>query len=198
MLTIVFLSAVVAFAAAYLVYGRFLARFFGIDNTRPTPAHTDYDGVDRVPANRAVLLGHHFSSIAGAGPIVGPIIAATAFGWLPALVWIVAGSILIGGVHDFATLFVSIRHRARSIAEIAREYMSPLAYKLFLSFIWLTLVYVLIVFTDLTSATFAMDGGVAVSSIIFISLAIGFGLCVYRLRLTVLAASLVFVPATDR
>ena len=194
MLTVVFLSAVVAFAAAYLVYGRFLARFFGIDNTRPTPAHTDYDGVDRVPANRAVLLGHHFSSIAGAGPIVGPLIAATAFGWLPALVWIVAGSILIGGVHDFATLFVSIRHRARSIAEIAREYMSPLAYKLFLSFIWLTLVYVLIVFTDLTSATFAMDGGVAVSSIIFIALAIGFGLCVYRLRLTVLAASLVFVP----
>lgn len=194
MLTVVFVSAVIAFAAAYIVYGRFLARFFGIDNGRPTPSHTDYDGVDRVPANRAVLLGHHFSSIAGAGPIVGPIIAGVAFGWLPALIWVVAGSILIGGVHDFATLFVSIRHRARSIAEIAREYMSPLAYKLFLSFIWLTLVYVLIVFTDLTAATFAMDGGVAVSSIIFIALAIGFGACIYRLRLTVLFSSLVFVP----
>ena len=194
MLTVIFLFAVIAFAAAYIIYGRFLTRFFGIDNSRPTPAHTDYDGVDRVPAHRAVLFGHHFSSIAGAGPIVGPIIASVAFGWLPALLWIVAGSILIGGVHDFATLVVSIRHRARSIAEIAREYMSPLAYKLFLSFIWLTLVYVLIVFTDLTATTFAMDGGVAVSSLIFIALAVGFGLCVYRLRLTVMFSSLVFVP----
>jgi carbon starvation protein len=147
-----------------------------------------------VPAHRAVLLGHHFSSIAGAGPIVGPIIAAIAFGWLPALLWVVAGAILIGGVHDFATLIASVRHRARSIAEITREYMPPVTYKLFLAFIWLSLVYVLTVFTDLTAATFTMDGGVACSSIIFIALAIGFGLCVYRVRITVPFASSIFVP----
>ncbi len=194
MLTVVFLFAVGAFAAAYLVYGRFLARFFGIDNMRPTPAHTDYDGVDRVPANRAVLLGHHFSSIAGAGPIVGPVIAAVAFGWLPVFIWIVAGSILIGGVHDFGTLFVSIRHRARSIAEIARQEMSPFSYRLFLGFIWLTLVYILIVFLDLTSATFAMDGAAATASMLFIVLAVAFGFFVYRLRLSVGFASAIFVP----
>jgi carbon starvation protein len=194
MLTVVFLISLIAFAAAYVVYGGYLVRFFGVDDARPTPSHAEYDGVDRVPANRAVLLGHHFSSIAGAGPIVGPIIAGAAFGWLPALLWVVAGSILVGGVHDFAALFVSIRHRARSIAGIAECYMSPLAYKLFLSFIWLTLVYVLIVFTDLTAAAYASDGGVASSSLIFIALAIGFGLCVYRARLTVAFSSILFVP----
>jgi carbon starvation protein len=194
MLTVIFLFAVTAFAAAYLIYGRFLTRFFDIDNARPTPAHTEYDGVDRVPANPAILLGHHFSSIAGAGPIIGPVLAALAFGWLPVLLWVVAGSILIGGVHDFATLVVSIRHRARSIAEIARQEMSPLSYRLFLSFIWLTLVYILIVFLDLTAATFVMDGAVATASMLFIVLAVAFGLCVYHLGLTVGFASAIFVP----
>lgn len=194
MLTVIFLLAVGAFATAYIVYGRFLAGFFGVDDARPTPAHADYDGVDRVPAHPAVLLGHHFSSIAGAGPIIGPVIAAAAFGWLPVFVWIVAGSILIGGVHDFGTLFVSIRHRARSIAEIARQEMSSFSYRLFLAFIWLTLVYILIVFLDLTAVTFAMDGAVATASVTFIALAVGFGLCVYRLRLSVGFASAIFVP----
>lgn len=194
MLTTIFLAALAAFAAAYIFYGRFLERRFSLDNDRKTPSHTDCDGVDRVPASRMVLLGHHFSSIAGAGPIVGPIIASLAFGWLPALLWIVVGSIFIGGVHDFSSLVASIRHRARSIAEISREYMSPLAYKLLLLFIWLSLIYVLIVFTDLTAGTFAMDGGVATSSLIFMALAMGFGLAVYRFKVSLLWASLLFVP----
>ncbi len=193
MLTIVFLAAAALFVVAYRFYGRFLERKLGLDSDRPTPSHTDYDGVDRVPARREVLLGHHFSSIAGAGPIVGPIIAA-AFGWMPVLFWIVIGSIFIGGVHDFSSLAASVRHRARSVAEIAREHMSPLAYRLFLAFIWLALVYVLVVFTDLTAGTFTADGGVASSSLIFIVLAVGFGVSVYRLKVPVLYASLVFVP----
>jgi len=184
----------VLFAAAYIWYGKFLEKRYDIDNNRPTPGHTDYDGVDRVPAPRAVLLGHHFSSIAGAGPIVGPIIAALAFGWLPALLWVVLGSIFIGGVHDFSALIASVRHKARSIAEIAREYMSPLAYKLLLLFIWFALVYLLTVFMDLTSSTFVQDGGVAASAILFMILAIGFGIFVYRLKVRVLWASLIFVP----
>ncbi len=194
MLFVLLLTAAFLFVIAYWLYGRFLVRRFDVDDRRSTPSHTDYDGVDRVPANKAILLGHHFSSIAGAGPIVGPIIAAVAFGWLPVLVWVVLGAIFIGGVHDFSALIASIRHKARSIAEIAREYMSPLAYKLLLAFIWLTLVYILTVFTDLTANTFVQDGGVATASFIFITLAIGFGLFVYRWKVPVLWSSLLFVP----
>lgn len=194
MLVIISVLAMGAFIAAYVFYGRFLTRRFVVDKANPTPSHTDYDGVDRVPAHCSVLMGHHFSSIAGAGPIVGPIIAALAFGWLPALLWIVLGAIFIGGVHDFSALIASIRHKARSIAEIAKEYMSPFAYRLLLLFIWLSLVYVLIVFTDLTSSTFVQDGGVATSSILFMVLAVLFGIFVYRLKVSVLKASLIFVP----
>ncbi len=194
MLVTILLAATAAYGAAYYLYGRFLSKRYELDDTRPTPSHTDYDGIDRVPAHKAVLFGHHFSSIAGAGPIVGPIIAATAFGWAPVLVWVILGAIFIGGVHDFSALVASVRHRGRSIAEIAKEHMSPLAYKLFLVFIWLSLIYVLTVFTDLTASTFVEDGGVATSSILFIALAIGFGIFVYRLKLPVLWSSLVFVP----
>jgi carbon starvation protein len=194
MLLTILIAALLLFALAFRFYGAFLDRQFSIDDATPTPSHADYDGIDRVPAPKQVLLGHHFSSIAGAGPIVGPIIAAVAFGWLPALLWVVLGSILIGGVHDYASLVASIRHKARSIAEIACEYMTPLSYKLFLAFIWLTLVYVLTVFTDLTATTFVEDGGVATSSILFMALAISFGFVLYRIKLSLLASSLIFVP----
>jgi carbon starvation protein len=195
MLPLLFITSLLLFALAFRFYGRWLERRFEVDDRHPTPAHTDSDGVDRVPAPSPVLLGHHFSSIAGAGPIVGPIIAATAFGWLPALLWVVIGAVFIGGVHDYAALMASIRHKARSVAEIAREYMSPLAYRLMLVFIWLSLVYVLVVFTDLTAETFVESGPVSTASSIYLLLAIGFGLCLYKLKLRVWTASLIFVPA---
>ena len=197
MLSLILVISAIFFVLAYFLYGRFLHRRYEIDDSRETPSHTDFDGVDRVPAHRAVLLGHHFSSIAGAGPVVGPIIAASMFGWLPVLLWVLVGAIFIGGVHDFSALIASIRHKARSIAEIAKEYMSPLAYRLLLAFIWLSLVYVLTVFTDLTATTFVAEdigGGVATSSIMFMALALGFGVFVYRLKLSVLKSSLIFVP----
>jgi len=194
MLAIIFVITIVLFIAAYFSYGRFLERRLGVENARPTPSHTGYDGIDWVPAHPMVLFGHHFSSIAGAGPIVGPIIASLAFGWLPALCWVVIGAIFIGGVQDFSVLIASIRHGGQSLAQIARNLMSPLAFRLLLLFIWLALVYVLTVFTDLTAATFVEDGGVAHSSIAFIFLALGFGLCVYRLKLPIWVSSLVFVP----
>jgi len=194
MLVILIVVAAFFFLLAYYVYGGFLTRHYDIDDANPTPGHTDYDGIDRVPAHKAVLLGHHFSSIAGAAPVVGPIITAAAFGWLPVLLWVILGAIFIGGVHDFSALVASIRHKARSIAEIAKEYMSPLAYRLLLAFIWLALIYVLTVYTDLTATSFVEDGGVATSSILFMFLALGFGLSVYRLKLPVIWSSLVFVP----
>jgi carbon starvation protein len=194
MLVTILLVGAATFLLAYIVYGRFLTKRYEIDDSHPTPSHSDYDGVDRVPAHKAVLLGHHFSSIAGAAPIVGPIVAALAFGWLPVLLWVLLGAIFIGGVHDFSALIASVRHKARSIAEIAKEYMSPLAWKLLLVFIWLALIYVLTVFADLTATTFVENGGVATSSLLFIALAIGFGTSVYRLKLGILRASLMFVP----
>jgi len=194
MLVAILLIAVAGFSLAYVLYGRFLANRYELNDNRPTPSHTDYDGIDRVPAHKAVLLGHHFSSIAGAAPIVGPIIAALAFGWLPVVIWIILGTIFIGGVIDFSALVASIRHNAKSIAEIARKYISPLAYKLLLAFIWLTLVYVLTVFADLTATTFADDGGVASSSLMFIVLAVLFGLALNRMKIPLLWASAIFVP----
>ncbi|MBN2020343.1 MAG: carbon starvation protein A [Sedimentisphaerales bacterium] len=194
MLFIILLVSIAAFIPAYIFYGRFLCRRFEVNDSRATPGHSDYDGIDRVPAQKAVLLGHHFSSIAGAGPIVGPIIATAAYGWLPALAWVILGSIFIGGVHDFSALLASIRHKARSIAEIAKEYMSPLAWKLFLAFAWFSLIYVLTVFLDLTAKTFIESGAVATSSILFIFLAIFFGLSIYRFKLSLLWSSVVFVP----
>lgn len=194
MLWMILSVAMVLFVLGYAIYGRFLVRRYELDDGRATPSHTDYDGIDRVPAQKAVLLGHHFSSIAGAAPIVGPIIGAAAFGWLPTLVWIVCGTILVGGVIDFSALVASVRHNARSIAEIAREYMSPVTYKLLLAFIWLTLVYVLTVFADLTATTFVQDGAVATSSILFIVLAITFGLSINRLKIRLVWSSVAFVP----
>jgi len=193
-LTLIFTIAIVLFAAAYFYYGRLLERWLGVHNARPTPSHTEYDGIDWVPAHPMVLFGHHFSAIAGAGPIVGPIIASLAFGWLPTLLWVLIGAVFIGGVQDFSVLLASIRHGGRSLAQIARNSMSPLAFRLLLLFIWLALIYVLTVFTDLTADTFAEDGGVATSSLAFMALALGFGVAVYRLKKSVLVSSLIFVP----
>lgn len=206
MVALILLVGAAAFALAYRTYAPYLERVFGVERARPTPAHEQYDGLDFVPARRAVLVGHHFSSIAGAGPIVGPVIATLVFGWVPVVLWIVLGSIFVGAVHDFSALVISVKHKARSIAEVARETMSPLAWRLFLVFIWFTLVYVLIVFLDLTATTFAprtaeagsaadrMGGGVATSSLVYIGLAVCTGLLLYRTRLGLARISLVFVP----
>ena len=202
MLGIVFLGGCIALIVAYATFGRFLTRQFNIDEKKATPAVTMADGVDFVVTRRPILFGHHFSSIAGAGPIVGPIIAAGYFGWGPTVAWVLLGAIFIGGVHDFAALVMSVRHRARSVAEICRVYLNPITYRFFLIFIWLALVYVLIVFLDLTALTYApprpemlgQGGVVATASILYIVLAATFGLCMRRFGLSLFKGSLIFVP----
>jgi carbon starvation protein len=194
MLTAIILIGFVLFVLAYRFYGRWLDKQFGMDPARVTPAQKNYDGIDYVPAKTPVLMGHHFSSIAGAGPIVGPIIAVSFFGWLPAVLWIILGSILIGGVHDYSALVVSIRHKAQSIAQVAKRLTSPTANKLYLVFIWLAMVYVLTAFVDLTASSFVADGGVASSSTMYIGLALLLGFFGYRLRLPLGWLSVVFVP----
>jgi carbon starvation protein len=198
MLGAILLATIGFFWIGYRLYGVWMSRAFGLDDRHLVPAEGQYDGVDHVPTKTEVLLGHHFSSIAGAGPIVGPILAGLFFGWLPALLWIVLGSIFVGGVHDFGSTIASVRHKAKSIAELARQYITPTAYKLFLAFIWLALVYVIVVFMDLTAATFVnveMNGsGVAISAILFVALALVMGYATYRRRMGVKAGTLIFLP----
>ena len=185
------------FLTAYLLYGRFLAKRFDLSPTRTTPACSMSDGVDYVPAKGPFLLSQHFSAIAAAGPIVGPILAGIWFGWLPALLWIVFGAIFLGAVHDFSTLVGSVRHQARSIVEIVREQLGPRAHLLFMGFVWLSLIYVIIAFTDLTSSSFVeptYGGAVASSSFLYLLAAIVMGVCLYQFKMPLGIATLVFVP----
>jgi len=178
------LIVMAVFSLAYRLYGRLLRVRFGLDNARITPAHTLNDGIDFVPIKPALLLPQHFSAISAAGPIIGPILAGLWFGWLPALLWIVLGNIFIGAAHDFSTLSASVRHRAQSIAEVFKEYTSSRASLLFLLFIWISLMYVIVAFTDLTAATFLIEGyggGVATSSLLYLLLAVIMGRLLQRI-----------------
>ncbi len=172
----------------YIFYGRFVARRLGVDASRPTPAHEHRDGVDYVPARTPVVLGHHFASIAGAGPIVGPILAIK-YGWLPVLLWVLLGVVFVGGVHDFASLMASVRHRGRSIGEVLESYVGPGGKYLMLIFVWGTLLLVVAVFVDIVAKTFVASPPVATASAFFILLAVFFGLAVYRLRIPLALAS---------
>ncbi len=190
--------------ASYLVIGRFLTRLFQLSPERCTPAHRQRDGLDYEPARASYLLPQHFSAIAAAGPIVGPILAAMYFGWGPAWLWIIIGSVLIGGIHDFTALVASVRHGGRSIAEIVRAYMTPRAHKLFLIFIWCALVYVIVAFTDVTAGTFvqaandaegsAPGPAVATSSALYLGLAFLMGVVLRYTKLGPVRAKLIFLP----
>ncbi|PAB57551.1 carbon starvation CstA family protein [Anaeromicrobium sediminis] len=173
------LVSIVVFFIAYVTYGSWLAKQWGIDETRETPAHTQNDGVDYMPAKSPVLLGHHFASIAGAGPIVGPI-AAAVFGWLPVMLWIIIGGIFFGGVQDYSSIFASIRHDGKSIGEIIEVNIGKKGKKLFGIFAWLTLLLVIAAFVNIVANTFVSVPAAASSSVMFIMLAILFGFFVYR------------------
>ena len=131
-LVLLIVSIAVLFTG-YVFYGGWLCKKWGVGEGGETPAHTKQDGVDYVPAKAPILMGHHFSSIAGAGPITGPI-GAAAFGWIPCTLWILIGGIFMGGVHDFGALIASLRHGGMSIGEIISANMSKRAKMLFLCF----------------------------------------------------------------
>jgi carbon starvation protein len=169
------LTVVVLFLLAYRFYGRFLRNHFGLDDEQPTP------GDAPIPVH--LLLPQHFSAIAAAGPIVGPILAGLWFGWLPTLLWIIIGNIFIGAVHDFSTLSASVRHDAKSVAAVIEKHMGGKSALLFSIFIWIALVYVIVAFTDITASTFvdkALGGGVATSSLLYLLLAVLIGFLTRR------------------
>ena len=208
--TLVFLGiCMVILFCGYVFYGRWLVKQWGVgEGDIPTPAHTMNDGIDYVPAKAPVLMGHHFSSIAGAGPITGPIGAAM-FGWLPVTLWVLVGGIFFGGVHDFGALFASVRHKGQSIGEIISANMSKRAKQLFIIFSYLTLILVVAAFAAIVASTFgavyengvvneaksATNASVAMVSLLFIAVAIVFGFAVYRRHTSMLVSSILGVAA---
>ena len=195
--------------AGYVFYGKWLAEQWGVDPKRKTPAFTEEDGVDYVPAKAPVLMGHHFSSIAGAGPINGPIQAAV-FGWVPVLLWVLIGGIFFGGVHDYGALFASLRHKGQSIGEVIADTMGSKAKKLFIVFAYLTLILVVAAFGSIVANTFkaaytesgavdvaasSANATTAMISILFIVLAVVFGFMVYRRNVSLGVSTIAGVAA---
>jgi carbon starvation protein len=180
----VLLLAFVCFAAGYRWYGRRIAGVLGVDDTRETPAHSRFDGVDYVPAkNWLVLFGHHFSSICGAGPIIGPALAVAYWGWAPSLLWVLVGCVLMGAVADFTSLMVSVRSDGSSVPEIARPEISARARLLFSWFIWLALILVIAVFAIFAARTFIEEPDTVLPSFGLIPTALLTGHLLYRTRL---------------
>lgn len=183
--------AIVVLGGAYLLYGRYLERKWGIDPNAKTPAYELQDGVDYVPADTNVVFGHQFASIAGAGPINGPIQAAI-FGWLPVLLWILIGGVFFGAVQDFAAMYASVKNKGRTIGYIIEEYIGKTGKKLFLLFCWLFCILVVAAFGDIVAGTFngfavseagevskiTANGAVAMTSLIFIVEAVALGMLI--------------------
>ena len=183
--------AIVVLGGAYLLYGRYLQNKWGIDPNAKTPAYELQDGVDYVPADTNVVFGHQFASIAGAGPINGPIQAAV-FGWLPVLLWLLVGGVFFGAVQDFASMYASVKNKGRTIGYIIEEYIGKLGKKLFLLFCWLFCILVVAAFADVVAGTFngftvpevagqavekiSANGAVAMTSILFIFEAVALGM----------------------
>ena len=208
-LTLLALGFLLVLVAAYNLYGGWVARQFKLDDSRRTPAHEVNDGVDFVPTRPFYLFGQHFSAIAAAGPIAGPILACQAFGWLPCLLWIGFGVVLIGAVHDFASLAASVRHGATSVAEITREHLGTKAGRAMMAFIWIALIYVIVAFADITAGTFVAGseelhatavafnpgGAVAAASVLYLALSLVLGLVQKYLNPPLWLVTVIFVPA---
>ena len=188
--------AIVVLFGAYLLYGRYLEKKWGIDPNAKTPAYEMQDGVDYVPADTNVVFGHQFASIAGAGPINGPIQAAI-FGWLPVLLWILIGGVFFGAVQDFASMYASVKNKGRTIGYIIEEYIGKTGKKLFLLFCWLFCILVVAAFGDIVAGTFngfmtdeagtvtkvTANGAVAMTSMIFIVEAVALGMLIRYAKL---------------
>ncbi len=191
---------------AYFIYGKFLSKkVFELDDSRVVPSVEMEDGVDFVPTDAKYLAGQHFSAIAAAGPVTGPVIAGMTFGWFPTLLWILLGSVFIGGVHDMGALVASIRHKAAGIADTMRNYVSKRVWILFNLFIFFTLVMIIVAFTDITTASFVNSveladgvfvggGATATSSILYLILPIIMGFVLKFTKMKLGIATAIFLP----
>ena len=199
---LIILAAIILLAIGYVTYGSWLAKQWGVDPTKTTPAVEVNDGVDYVAAKPAVLMGHHFSSIAGAGPINGPI-QASVFGWVPVFLWCVIGGIFVGGLHDFGAMFASVRNGGKSVGEIIKASMGDRAKKLFIVFALLVLILVIASFVNVVAGTFYSDNAVGLSfdptgnettamvSVLFIVMAVIYGMMTTRFGMDTKTATII-------
>ncbi|MBQ8212260.1 MAG: carbon starvation protein A, partial [Treponema sp.] len=181
---VIMVISIVVLGGAYLLYGRYLAKKWGIDPKAKTPAYEMEDGVDYVPTDKGVVFGHQFASIAGAGPINGPIQAAV-FGWVPVLLWLLIGGVFFGAVQDFSSMYASVKNKGRTIGFIIEKYIGKVGKKLFLAFTWLFSILVVAAFADVVAKTFngfdatgavvPANGSVAMTSMLFIVSAVALG-----------------------
>ena len=200
------LGSAVILVMGYIFYGKFLAtKVFKLDDSKVTPGVEMNDGNEYLPTTKNMLMSQHFSAIAAAGPINGPILAGVMFGWVPALIYILVGSIFIGGVHDMGSLVASVRYKARSITEVIRVNISKRAWLLFMLFIWITLVYIIVTFTDITASSFVgvtkLENGdqvtgssIAASSVLYLILPIIMGFLMKFAHLKEKVGLLIFIP----
>ena len=183
---VIILIAMAVLVAGYVFYGRWLAKKWGIDEKAKTPAFTHEDGEDFVPSSKFTVFSHQFSSIAGAGPVTGPILASV-FGWVPVLLWLLIGGLFFGAVQDFGALYASVKNEGKSMGMIIEKYIGKTGRKLFMLFCWLFTLLVIAAFTDMVAGTFVgtglEDAGVAYAngsaasiSMLFILVAVIFGL----------------------
>ncbi|MWV39866.1 carbon starvation CstA family protein [Natrialba sp. INN-245] len=185
----------ITFTVGYLGYSRYLAQFVELDDERTTPAHKYQDGQEYVPSKKPVLLGHHYSSIAGGAPIAGPITAAAAFGWLPALLWVGIGNPIFGAVHDFMSLSSSVRHEGKSIGYIIGQYVGKRGKNMLLWFAFLTIILVIAAFAFLIAAVFNAFPAAATASIVYLALAVLFGVYLYQFGLPFIPGAIAFTLA---
>lgn len=179
--------------AGYFIYSAIVAKLLGVDSDRPTPAHTKADGQDYVPTHPLVLSGSHFAAIAGAGPVIGPVLASQ-YGWGAVALWILLGCVFIGAMHDMTTLFLSVRNEGKSIGSIIEDVLGRTGKMIFLVFCFVTLIFVMAEFTRQVAASFVSNPEVASASLLSIPQAGVFGWLVYRKGMSVKWGSLVFVP----
>lgn len=201
---------IIFLAFGYFKYGKWVESHFHLHESNPTPAHLYEDGKDYVPTKPFYLFAQHFSAIAAAGPIAGPIVACQQFGWLPAILWICLGVVFIGAVHDFSSLTCSVKHKANSIAQVTQEQLGTKAAKAMMLFIWIALIYIIVAFTDITASSFVSSpeelsglnlqfnpgGAVAWASCSYLALSLLLGLVEKFLKTPLWLNSLIFIPAT--
>jgi carbon starvation protein len=209
-LPVIALLFLIFITLGYFKYGKWVASHFNLNDSEVTPANRYEDGKDYVPTNPFYLFAQHFSAIAAAGPIAGPIVACQQFGWLPSLLWICVGVVFIGAVHDFSSLTCSVKHHAHSIADITKEQLGSKAGKAMMLFIWIALVYIIVAFADITASSFVSSpeelkdlslnfhpgGAVAWASTSYLLLSIVLGLVERYLKTPLWLNTIIFVPAT--
>ena len=199
---VIMVISIIVLVGAYLLYGRYLAKKWGIDPKAKTPAYELEDGVDYVPTDKGVVFGHQFASIAGAGPINGPIQAAI-FGWVPVLLWLLIGGVFFGAVQDFSAMYASVKNKGRTIGYIIEKYIGKVGKRLFLAFTWLFSILVVAAFGDIVAKTFngfssvgeviPANGSVAMTSILFITAAVILGFTIKYAKLNSLVNTLIAI-----